>query len=259
MFMRVATCVALLAVLGGCVTETISGKAPVEERPKEAADYNVQLGVGYLRQGDLESAQTKLEKAIELDSGNITAYRSLGIVYERLGDREGADRMYRRAVSLAPHDPDALNSQAVFLCRRGETRDQALRIFDEAIAVPQSKKFSNKAMLNTNAGVCVKGEDLERAENYLRTALAFDANFAEALLQMADVAYRRENYLQARAFLQRYVNVAEVSPSVLWLGRRVETALGDARAADDFGLRLRREFPESVEARRLLESQRNDG
>ena len=147
----------------------------------------------------------------------------------------------------------------MFLCRTSETRDQALRIFDEAIAVPQSQKFSNKAMLNTNAGVCVKGEDLERAENYLRTALAFDANFAEALLQMADVAYRRENYLQARAFLQRYVNVAEVSPSVLWLGLRVETAMGDARAADDFGLRLRREFPESVEARWLLDSQRDDG
>ncbi len=259
MFTRVAACVAVLAGLGGCITETLSGQAPIERQPAEAADYNVQLGVSYLRQGDLQSAQIKLEKAIDLDSSNITAYRALGIVYERLGDADAASRMYRRAVSLAPRDPDALNSLAVFLCHEDETRNEALGMLDEAIAVPQSKQISNKAMLNTNAGVCVKGEDLARAENYLRAALAFDANFAEALLQMADVAYRRDNYLQARAFLQRYAGIAAASPAVLWLGMRVETAMGDAQAADNYGLRLRREFPESVEARWLLQRQRDDG
>lgn len=249
----------LSIMLGGCVTEQTSGRVQPKEQPEEAADLNVQLGVGYLRQGDLKAAQGKLEKAIELEPGNVTAHRALGLVYERLGDDEAAERQYRKAVSLAPGDPEALNSLAVFLCSDDRSREEALDKFDRAIAVPQSRQYSNKAMLNTNAGVCAKQKDLALAENYLRTALAFDSSFADALLQMADVAYRRQNYLQARAFLQRYSAVAATSPAVLWLSFQVEIAMGDVKAADEAARTLRREFPESVETRLLLERERNAG
>lgn len=251
--------VALSMLIGGCVTEQTSGRAQPEEQPQEAADLNVQLGVGYLRQGDLKAAQGKLEKAVELDPDNVTAHRALGLVYEQLGDIDGAERYYRRAVSLAPNDPEALNSLAVFLCRNERTRDEALEIFDRAIDVPQSKYYSNKAMLNTNAGVCAKNEDLARSEDYLRRALAFDANFPDALLQLADVAFRRQNFLQARAFLQRYSTVAAPAPAALWLSFQVETAMGDRKAADDAARSLRQDFPASVETRQLLELERNAG
>jgi len=251
--------VVLSVMLGGCVTEQTSGRVQPKEQPEEAADLNVQLGVGYLRQGDLKAAQSKLEKAVELEPDNVTAHRALGLVYERLGDTAGAERHYRKAVSLAPDGPEALNSLAIFLCGKDETRTEALKTFNRAIAVPQSKQYSNKAMLNTNAGVCAKPVDLALAENYLRTALAFDNTFSDALLQLADVAYQRQNYLQARAFLQRYSDVAAASPAVLWLSFEVETAMGDLEAADEAAQTLRREFPESVETRRLLERERNAG
>lgn len=254
-----ATLVAIAFVAGGCVTQTTKGRKQPKEQPEEAAEINVDLGISYLRQGDLQAAQSKLEKAIELDSSNVTAQRALGLVYERLGDIPGAERQYRKAVSIAPDDPEALNSLGAFLCRDDKARTEALRMFDRAIAVPQSKYFSNKAMLNTNAGVCAKNISLERAEDYLRRALAFDAEFPDALLQLADVAYQRENYLQARAFLQRYSTVASSSPQLLWLSFRVETAMGDMKAADEAARTLRNEFPESVETRRLLEWSRNAG
>lgn len=250
---------ALSIALGGCVTETTSGRVQPKEQPEEAAELNVRLGVGYLRQGDYKSAQTKLEKAIELDPDNVTAHRALGLVYEQLDDIEGAEREYRRAVSLAPSDPEALNSLGAFLCRTDSTRKEGLEQFDRAIAVPQSKYFSNKAMLNTNAGVCAKNTDLELAENYLRAALAFDSQYPEALLQMADVAFQRENYLQARAFLQRYNTVARASPDMLWLTFQVENAMGDVKAADAAARALRDDFPESVQTRLLLEYERNAG
>jgi Tfp pilus assembly protein PilF len=41
------------------------------------------------------------------------------------------------------------------------------------------------------------------------------------------------------------------SAEVLLLGYQVEKALGDAAAADDFAARLRRQFPNSPEARIL--------
>lgn len=254
-----ALCVALIFMLGGCVTEQTSGRVQPEEQPEEAADLNMQLGIGYLRQGDFKSAQAKLEKAVELDPDNVTAHRALGLVYEQLGDIPGAERHYRRAVSLAPGDPDALNSLAVFLCHSDDTRDEALKDFDRAIAVPQSKYSSNKAMLNTNAGVCAKSKDLELAEDYLRTALTTNSTFPDALIQLADVAFQRENYLQARAFLERYAAVAPPSAAALWLSFRVESAMGDAKAADEFARALRADFPASVETRLLLELERNAG
>jgi len=247
-----------LLILPGCVTETI-GNVPPKAIPEEAADVNLQLGVGYLRQGDLQSARVKLEKAVELNPDLVMAQSVLGLVYERLGDLQGAEMHYRRAVSLAPKDPDALNSLAIFLCRGAEGRQDAMVLFDRALAVPLSQKFSNKAMLNTNAGVCIKSADLAQAESYLRAALATDPNFPDALLQLADVSYKRGNYLQSRAFLQRYMVTVESTASVLWLAMQVETAMGDVAAADKFSRRLLLEFPGSVEARLLMEQGQDAG
>jgi len=245
-------------MLAACVTQT-KGHVPPAEKPQEASSLNVQLGIGYLRQGDWQSARVKLERAIEQNPGNAVAHRALGLVYEKLGDIEAAERNYRRAVSLAPKDPDTLNSLATFLCRDQDRQDEAMELFDTALSIPLSKAFSNKAMLYTNAGICAKGLDLSRSEDYLRAALAEDPQFAEALLQVADVAYQRGNYLQSRAFLQRHLAVAAPSPGALWLGYRVEKAMGDFKASDQFGNRLRKAFPESVETRLLLEQLRDAG
>lgn len=254
-----ATVLSFLAImLAGCITET-TGRVTGEGNPDEAADLNVQMGSQYLRQGDWPSARVKLEKAVEQDSGNIVAHRLLGFVYENLDDLAGAEQHYRRAVELAPRDPEALDGLASFLCRdRGKT-DEALKLFGTALSIPISKTFSNKALLYTNAGVCMKRRDLGRAEDYLRAALAVDAKNAEALLQITDVAYQRENFLQSRAFLQRHLAIAEPTPGALWLGVRIENSMRDFAAADTFGKQLRSSFPESVETRLLLEQLRDAG
>jgi len=259
---RFAASVAVLGILtlmsASCIHET-KGRVIPEEKPIVAADLNMQLGIKYLRQGDWQSARVKLEKAVELDSKNGVAHRALGLVYQELGDLEGAERHYRRSIALDSKDPDALNSLAAFLCRDKQGRDEAMKLFDRALSIPLSTAVSNKAMLNTNAGVCIKGLDLARSEDYLRAALADDPQFAVALLQMADVTYQRGNALQSRAFLQRHLAVAAPSPGALWLGVRIENSMGDFKASDNFGIQLRTMFPESVETRQLLEQLRDAG
>ena len=156
--------------------------------------------------------------------------------------------------ALRPDDPDSLNALAVFLCLQKNETTEALRYFEKALAVPLSKTYSNKAMVYTNAGVCAKRVDMDKAESYLRSALDADPNFSPALLQLADVAFSRSNYLQSRAFLERFLAASPATPDALWLGYRVENALGEASAARAYGERLKKEFPESVETRLLLES-----
>jgi type IV pilus assembly protein PilF len=254
---RAIVLAAVALVAAACVSSTSKPQAPSSK--KEAAQYNMQLGISYLRQGDLRTAQAKLERAIADDDSLATAYSALGLVFERLGDREAAERNYRRAVSLAPSDPDALNALAIFICLEKDGTAEAMRYFERAIDVPLSRSFTNRAMLYTNAGICVKRADLARAETYFRTALAQDPGFREALLQLADVAYGRNNYLQSRAFLERYLSGGAATADALWLGVRVERALGENGMATRYAERLKKEFPESVQTRELFESERNAG
>lgn len=247
----------LCLVVTSCVTTTTGGMPPASL--EEAADLNLQLGIGYLRKNDLQSAKLKLEKSVEQNPDLIMAYIMLGLVYERLGDAEIAEKSYRRALAKDPRNPDALNSLAVFMCHADPGRPEALDLFNRALQIPQSETFSNKAMLNTNAGVCVKPVDLPLAEDYLRAALRFEPDFAVALVQLADVAYQRGNYLQSRAFLERYMSQDKISPQVLWLGVRIEAAMGDVSASDEYGRRLKEEFPASVETRLLMEQERDAG
>jgi type IV pilus assembly protein PilF len=250
----------LAAVLpvAACVTE-VSGRQIPEVDPVAAAESNMQLGVGYLRQGNLPAAQEKLEKAIEQDPKLVEAYLALGIVYERLDDAREAESVYKKAVQIAQQDPSALNAYASFLCRVDGRRDDAIKYFDRAAEVPLSKKFVNRAVIYTNAGVCLKPVDLGRAEEYLRLALRTDARYREALLQMADVAHQRNNDLQARAFLERYLAVGRATPAVLWLGVQIEQSNGDRAAAERYAKQLKQDFPASVETRMLLEQERNAG
>jgi type IV pilus assembly protein PilF len=257
----IARCLAaatLAALLAGCVTGS-SRPPPAAASKKEAAQYNMQLGISYLRQGDYKAAQGKLEKAVAEDGSLVPAWLGLGLVLERLGDPEGAEKNYRRALGLDGSNPDALNALAVFLCLQKSEPEEAMRYFDKAIAVPLAKADANKAMLYANAGTCAKRLDLERAEAYLRQSIATDPGYRDALLQLADVSFARGNPLPARAFLERYLAAGSATADALWLGVRIEKALGEARAAADYGARLKQEFPASVEYRQLLESERRGG
>ena len=258
--MTLRALVILVAALGisACVT-TVSGRQTPEANPEAAAQSNMQLGVGYLRQGNLQAAQEKLERAVEQNPDLVEAHMALGLVYERLDDPVEAEASYKRGVQVAGDDPDAMNAYAAFLCRVDGRRDDALKYFDRATDIPLSKKFVNRAVIYTNAGVCVKPVDVTRAEAYLRLALRTDPRYREALLQMADVAHQQKNDLQARAFLERYMAVGRATPEILWLGVQIEESNGDLAAAADYAERLKKDFPASRETRLLLEKERNAG
>jgi type IV pilus assembly protein PilF len=242
--------VLLAATLAGCITST-TGRPTTAPSGTEAAQYNLELGIGYLRQGNLAAAKEKLERSIEQDPGLATAHSALGLVYERLEDLDSAERQYRRAATLAPGDPDTQNALGVFLCSQRDRPAEALKAFDRALAIPLSRKNVNRAVVFTNAGTCAKRVDLARAEDYLRRAVAEDPRYADALYQLAEVMLAGDNALAARAFLERYVTMAGPSAGGLLLGFRIESRLGDAAAATGYADRLRSEFPAAVEVKLL--------
>ncbi len=192
----------------------------------------------------------KLEKALEQDPDLPAAHSTIALLYDSMGDATQAERHYRRAVRLDPEDPDALNALGIFLCKATGTRTEAIGVFDRALADPL---YQRRQMLFVNAGVCARQANRDLAEGYFRNALSLDPGYGEALLQMADLSHERGVGLQARAFLERFFATGQASPVALGLAIRVERAMGDEGAARRYEQRLLSTFPESVEARRIIE------
>ncbi len=235
----------------GCVTTTTGPPPRPDADTQQAAGLNYELGARYYRNGNYELARDRLLYSIELDPKNAVAYSILALSYERLDNVRLATEAYRTAAKLAPRDHNVLNTYAVFLCRQQEF-DEAVKYFDRAANIPENDDVE---VTLTNAGVClVQKPDLQRAEVYFRTALEHKTSYGEALIQLSVLKHAQKDYLGARAFLQRYLSANAASASVLYLGVSIEQELGDERARTEYANRVLREFPQSAEARRILES-----
>lgn len=237
-----------LAVLAGCVTTTNGVVEQSKPTTKEAAESHYALGAQYYKNGNYDLARDRLKQSLEFDPDRALTWTTLALTYEALGNERLAEEAYESAVRVAPRDFQVLNTYAVYLCRENRYEDAA-KYFDRAIRVP-TNDYAEITL--TNAGVCMAQKpDLDAAEAYFRQALERSRNYAEALLQLSLLKYRQEDFLSARAFLQRYLAENEASAELLGLGWNIETKLGDDRAADEYYDQLREEFPEAPETRRI--------
>ena len=238
----------LAAATSGCVTTTEGAVERPKPTSEDAAESLYSLGAQYYKNGEYDLARDRLQQALEFQGDKAQAWVALALTYEALGNEHLADDAYRSAVRSAPRDFDVLNAYAVYLCKGGENKE-ARRYFDRAIGAP-TNDYAEITM--TNAGVCMaQADEYDAAEKYLREALDRNRNYAEALLQMSRLKLETEEYLSARAFIQRYFAVAEPSALALATGWEVESKLGDERARDEYFAALMEDFPDSLEARQI--------
>ncbi len=223
----------------------------------EAAIANMNLGAGYLQQGRLDLAIERLQRALAQDPRLVLAHSTIALAYDQLGDVEQAERHFLRATQLDPSAGAAANAYAVFLCSRQNRWADAEPYFRRAVA---DSRYPTPEAALTNAGVCARSAgDLEAAEQNFRAALARSPMFQDALLNMMELSYQTGDFLQARAFVQRYLDAYSATAPVLWLCFNVERELGDTAAANRCATQLRSSFQNSAEFRELEAQQRRDG
>lgn len=236
----------LLAALLGLAACTSAPQKSDEER-RSAAETNTALGRQYMERGQYEVSLEKLKRAVAYDKTYAPAHTMLGVLYETIGETEEAGREYLLAVKYDPTDGNVNNNYGAYLCGVGR-RDEADRYFDTAVKDPF---YSTPEVALSNAGACALARgDLDRAESFLRQSLDYDDELGAALLPMAEVSFRKESYLRARAFLQRYEAVAPATEDSLRLGFKIETALGDEKSAERYRSQLRKQYPGSIQAGR---------
>ena len=249
-FDRVLAGVVLCLLMTGCISSSTGAKKAAPDSAK-AAELNYQLGARYYHNGKYEIARDRLQLAVELNPNFALAYSTLGLTYERLDNKRLAGEAYDQAVNLAPKDHGVQNTYAVFLCRQGRFDDAAVH-FEKAAELVDN---DDTEVTLTNAGVCMmQRPDFAKAEAFFREALDAQPDYGEALLQMCVLKHEMQDNLIARAFMQRYLSVSKATPDVLYLGLQIEDKLGDQRARTEFSDRILREFPGSIEARRILDA-----
>ena len=250
MLLGIAVSLALLAT--ACATKKSDWVSDPKKR-SEAAQINMQLGIDYFRQGDLQQAKDKLDRSLDQDPRNAMTHMAAGLLYDRLGEADKAEKHFERAVDLDPKNPDIRNNYAVFLCRH----DKYERGEKQALAAITDPLYKTPEAALYNAGNCARnGGDAPRAELYFRRALSLSPRFAPALLDMAGIDFQNKNYLAARGFLERYMAAQTPTPAALLLAIKIEHALGNRAMEGDYARRLTSEYPTADETRQYLEASR---
>lgn len=237
-----------VVMLAGCASSA-ERKHEKEQAARAAASYT-ELGIEYFRQGNYDLSLTKLERALELDSESAQAHGAIAVLYEKVGDTKLAEKHYKKGLRLRPDDAGSQNNYGQFLCFQGRYRDA----HEEFMKAAGNPFYATPAVPLTNAGLCAKRvPDAMLAEQYFREALEKDPKFAPALLQMAIMKFESGRFLSARAYLERFQQVAEHNPESLWLAVRTESALRDHNSSGRYAILLRTTFPKSEQAVMLLE------
>ena len=250
--MRYVTRVAVVLLVlfaQGCAQNNDMGR---KGDPIKASQIYAELGLGYLQEGEVERAISKLERALELNKKNAPAHHYLAEAYKQLNDPELAEQHFKKAVALAPNDASILNNYGAFLCSQSRI-DDAEKYFLKAAQTP---RYRTPELAYENAALCaMRADDKTRAETYFRKALSLMPNLPKSLFYMAQLSYDKGDYLRARAFLQRLEKARAMTEQALRLGIKVETALGDSAAAARYRQALDKRLNPVSDKKQTSESQ----
>ena len=241
--MKIQTFFALLllsALLSACAGNNRNSSSG----GNEAAEINMRLGLNYMQRGDYAFALEKLEKALQQDPNLPSAHNTIAILYQRLGEDEKAEYHFKKAVDLAPEYSEAQNNYGAFLCQQQRFAEAEKRFL---IAV-ENPLYQSAAQAYEIAGLCaLQQQQVKKAEGYFRRALQIEPALSKSLLQMAEINYQQQNYLQARGYIQRFHDASVWTARALLLGIKIENKLGDEDAVASYILILRSRFPDSDE------------
>jgi type IV pilus assembly protein PilF len=248
----VAITTALLAALiAGCVNQQKAAQR------RDAAIYNTELGIAYMRRGDLAIAQTKLDRALQENPDDPDVHSARALLFARLQDPKQADGEFKEALRLAPKNPDFQNNYAVYLCSVGRF-DEGVQTFLQAAHNPE---YLTPELAYVNAGICLrstKHHDVEAFQMFV-DALTIRPNFPQALWQLADLNFSEGKLADARQEIDSFLAANQETPDLLLLAVKVTRAQHDQLDAELYARRLQLDFPNSAEARQLAYLGHNPG
>jgi len=247
----------LLVLLGlglaGCAGSGAMSAKSNEKDATQRAVMRVRLASEYLRLQNYHEATRNALQAFEHVPGYAPAYNVLAMISVELRDDDKARGYFKQALTSSPNDSDVLHNHGWFLCERGDTQ-AGIRQLQAAVRNPL---YPNPDRSMLVAGQCArKAGDLAAARDFFERALKYRGDNADARLHLAEVLLQTGAIPEARRATMELLKTLNPPPAeLLWLAVRVERKVGNREAEQRHAADLRKRFPESLEASKLMTGQ----
>lgn len=206
---------------------------PTRKKPdlSKAAAFNVQLGLGYLKQGDRARAKKKLLNALKQEPLSPDVNAALAYYFEQSSEMDEAKKYYLKAISLSSNGGAQLNNYGAFLCRQGDYK-KADTYFMNAV---QDIQYVNTAGAYENAGLCaLEIPDLERAKGHFINALKHDPSKRVSLYELVKLESKTGNDSAALKQLQKYPELVLNDTEFLSLAKEIANKAGNQALAAEY-------------------------
>lgn len=241
----------LCLLLAGCVSTGQTGR---KVDPEAARDAYVQLGIGYLQKGETERAKQPLSEALKLDPRSASAHMVLALVFQQEGEYSSAEQHFRSALSADPDNARILNNYGAFLLDR-ERYQEALEYFNKAAA---DTLYSERSRVFENMGIAyLRMGNTEAARENLERSLRLNSRQPRALLELALLEFNAGDFVPSWTHYRRFDQLSEQNAASLWLGVQLARRFEDHSKAASYALQLKRLYPNSPEAKALMESEKS--
>ena len=215
-----------------------------ESETRRRARIRMELAGSYFQLGRTEVALDEVKQSLATDPNYAEAHQLRGLIYMQLGDPALAEDGFRRALALAPRDANVMHNYGWLQCQQRRYA-QADQLFNDALAQPRyqagAKTWMAKGLCHESAG------QHKLAEEALFKASEMDAGNPVVTYNLANVLYVQREMTRAQFYIRRLNNSEQANAESLWLGIRIERALGDQLAMQQLAGPLGRRFPESRE------------
>jgi type IV pilus assembly protein PilF len=243
----------LFTLLSGCVTTGDVNPLSNSEGRDKAVDAYIQLGLGYLNQGNTGRAKVPLNKALELDSSNADAHTALAMVFQSEMEVELADEHYRKALSARDDDSRILNNYGSFLFeqkRYAEATERFKQAASDVMYPERSSVFENLGL------TALQMHQRDQAKKYFERSLRINVRQPLALYEMSQLSYEDKDFVKSKGYYQSYLAERNQDARSLLLGTRLANIFEDRDQAASLGLQLKRLYPGSPEYQQYVLEQR---
>ena len=254
MGLAASTALTAMLALGGCAN--VGGATSAEntsDNPSQSneselrrrARIRLELAANYLQMGQNTVALDEVRQSISIDPTYADAHHLRGLILMREGDLPRAEESIRQAQNMRPNDPDILHNMGWLQCQLKQYA-QADQLFDRALATPAYRERGRTLM---SKGICLdRAGKPEEAEVALLKAYELDVGNPVLGFQLAGLKFRKGDIKRAQFYIRRVNNGEFSNAESLWLGIKIERALGESVSVRQLAEQLRKRFPDAKEA-----------
>lgn len=227
-------------LLAACQSVPVNPKDNTGENP-EAAQYNMQAGMGYLRQQQYQRALFKFDKALQQDPTLVQAGLGKAAALQSMARQTEAETVYKTLIKENPKRSEPVSAYAGMLCEQQRFQEAEQWV----LAGLKKGAFDDGAMAYLRLSRCaIRGKRYDLVATYLERASDISPKNLEIVLQRAWLGYLQNDYYKSKALLEYFESRSALRSDAAQLGYQIAVAENNVGRMATYGQILRQNYPQ---------------